>query len=164
LLKLIQSGNLTPWERGLLIHAFGDSFAHTKGPNNSVAYGGDWGHGLAGHEPDIIGNNPRLYQLYVHDLYLALGGNAASEATNIRLQQIKNIANGFAGNDDSAWQIKMMRKLASTPMFGYANPYAPEAGGIDPAMDSLDRKRIQTLLNKIANACGCTSKGSGVGN
>ncbi len=64
------------WQTGLLIHAFGDSFAHTR--DDGSAYGGLYGHLFDGHAPDIVANRPNLYLDYVRALYAALETSEAN--------------------------------------------------------------------------------------
>lgn len=63
------------WKVGLLIHAYGDSYAHTYQKNGKeVAYGIPHGHAGDGHTPDKIGEFPQKYLSYVTNLYQDLGG------------------------------------------------------------------------------------------
>lgn len=63
------------WRAGLMIHAFGDSYAHTHGiGTEEEAYGVPSGHVHDGHTPDKIGNFPDKYLDYIAQLYRALGG------------------------------------------------------------------------------------------
>lgn len=71
-------------EAGLLIHAFGDSYAHTKGNYNNgseEAYGTIFGHGLAGHHPDQIVHPDVFpkYEAYVRHLFEVLETNKAPQ-------------------------------------------------------------------------------------
>ena len=70
-------GNDSLVEAGLLIHALGDSYAHTSGQfkaTDEVAYGPLVGHLFAGHHPDEIAQQDVFpkYQEYVWDLFNAL--------------------------------------------------------------------------------------------
>lgn len=63
----------TVWQSGLIIHALGDSFAHTRGEHGQgEAYGELYGHLLDGHEPDYVAMRPAVYQAYIEHLYEAL--------------------------------------------------------------------------------------------
>jgi hypothetical protein len=63
------------WELGFLIHAFGDSYAHTYSnvlDGKLHAYGGFVGHGFAVSSPDTISKHPEKYEPYFHALCRAL--------------------------------------------------------------------------------------------
>jgi uncharacterized protein Usg len=67
------------WLTGLLIHAYGDAYAHTKGElnQNEVAYGKWIGHlipPLKGEDPDDLSNTTTLrkYLAYIENLYEAI--------------------------------------------------------------------------------------------
>lgn len=61
------------WQIGIIIHAFGDSFAHTRESDGS-AYSYPTGHAADGKWPDVIGNRLGLYRDYCDALCRALGG------------------------------------------------------------------------------------------
>ncbi|MCX5651811.1 MAG: dockerin type I domain-containing protein [Planctomycetota bacterium] len=61
------------WQIGIIIHAFGDSFAHTKVSDGS-AYSYPLGHSEDGTWPDVIGNRRGLYRDYCDAFCRALGG------------------------------------------------------------------------------------------
>ncbi|MCG7985335.1 MAG: hypothetical protein JAY90_21645 [Candidatus Thiodiazotropha lotti] len=73
----VRSGNLTDPQIGLMIHALGDSYAHTTGnldDGDLEAFGYVLGHLFHGTKPDIITYNPKKYRLYACALYDALNG------------------------------------------------------------------------------------------
>ena len=77
------------WKVGLIIHAFGDSYAHTYGEHGKeVAYETPGEQGPDGHTPDQIGNFPQKYLEYVGNLYEALGGRGEPHAVLARLRGI----------------------------------------------------------------------------
>lgn len=53
---------------GLAIHYFGDSYAHTFGPNNDQAYTAPIGHLWQKHVPDDMYDRPHLARAYAEDL------------------------------------------------------------------------------------------------
>lgn len=65
------------WQTGFLIHALGDSYAHTDPVGN--AYGETYGHLFDGHAPDLVANRPELYLAYVDALFDALEMPTASD-------------------------------------------------------------------------------------
>jgi len=91
------------WQVGLMVHALGDSYAHTKGKLNSPtekAYGIPLGHAadsLFSRDPDTIKNQKPKAIEYANKLYFALTGtsdNTTSEFDAI-IYEINNC------NDDS---------------------------------------------------------------
>lgn len=96
---LLKSGSFGQDEKGILIHSFGDSYAHAhptfkrkpgheldkegdvysgKGANMASTgesmYGTNVGHLFSGHMPDYIASNPGKYGSYVDNLYSVLSG------------------------------------------------------------------------------------------
>jgi len=122
-------GNAVPGtlEAGLALHAFGDSYAHSK---NGRMYSSGVGHGFDGHAPDQIQTRPDLYDSYVRDLYSVLAQSAQQAGYNephkltetelgIFLDKVK------AGKDDAA-QIQAIREYSKLMMGVEMRPYAPE--------------------------------------
>jgi len=62
--KLYNKGreSMSPWQRGFLFHALGDSFAHVD--SKGKAYQSPEGHLLDGHDPDIISKHKYAYNIY----------------------------------------------------------------------------------------------------
>lgn len=155
--KLLESGTLNTWEKGLVTHALGDAYAHTT--KEDTAYPWPWGHFKPGgtdkpgtdlgHNVDAIARNPTKYQMYVLALYDALGGQ--SPMGNAQLLTILNNAPKMPM--DKAAALKQMQGLAT--QFGYNNPYIPGLKKEDQAMKSLSRQEVQVLINKIKKACNC---------
>lgn len=84
---------LNDWQKGFLIHAFGDSFAHTYLDDNKVlrSFSFPLGHLFLGHEPDSIAHHldplpqpearPGLMaNIYVDALFKFLGGSPGTKA------------------------------------------------------------------------------------
>jgi RHS repeat-associated protein len=63
---------LNVWQKGIMLHALGDAFAHTDA--NDDAWKWRLGHGLHGHLPDYISHDPEKFGKYVRTLYSALNG------------------------------------------------------------------------------------------
>jgi hypothetical protein len=92
------------WRVGLIIHAYGDSFAHTftkMGKEHS--YKPPFGHAGHGHTPDKIGNFPKKYQDYVAGLYVALGGQ--SDPATALAGLLKILENNKGSNSKISSQI-----------------------------------------------------------
>ena len=74
---------------GLIVHAFGDSYAHTQGKgDDEKAFGVPVGHGHEGHVPDKIGEFPDKYLAYIDALYRSLGGTGDPQQVLARARQI----------------------------------------------------------------------------
>lgn len=68
-----EPGSVEDWKIGFLIHAYGDSYSHTKGTGENLrAYGPILGHLLDGPEPDSIADNPDKYEDFVRGLFSVL--------------------------------------------------------------------------------------------
>jgi len=74
------------WELGFIIHAFGDSFAHTFPLNDDnsdvrAAYGPPFGHGLelSGHPDKIFSETIDVYKNYVAALFTAIATDDADQ-------------------------------------------------------------------------------------
>lgn len=103
------------WTTGLLLHALGDSFAHTR--PDGRAYGELYGHAFAGHLPDIIGDRPDLYLTYVETMFDALETEGADRAA---LEDYSGRIRELAGMDHEAYRTAVIAyrdSLASTPVF-----------------------------------------------
>ena len=77
------------WQVGLMVHAFGDSYAHTHFAHGTEeSYGIPFDHGYDGNTPDQIRRFPQKYLLYVDNLYEALGGPDEPATVLARLRGI----------------------------------------------------------------------------
>lgn len=108
LTAMLHDGSFDTWQRGVVIHALGDAYAHVD--NSGRAYGWPEGHALRGfhwmpydesHRVDSIsyGSNHARFTEYVRTLYEALGG------TN------------FVGNKNLQDYLKMLKEIP-----GHHNP------------------------------------------
>lgn len=80
LTHLLQQPGLQPWQRGLLLHALGDAYAHSWELFGEHGFPPPLGHAIGGHAPDYIGNAPSKWQSYVQNLYGLLGGGPNNPA------------------------------------------------------------------------------------
>jgi RHS repeat-associated protein len=149
--KMIRNAQLEPWKRGLLIHALGDAFAHTKsgGPDNGAAYGPPWGH-FPITTPDIPQNRPELFMHYVIRLSWSLGGQAS-------LADLRDIAHNIA---PSSLQSKEDRHRAAREYvqtrWGYNHEYDPAGGAkLDDNMAILGEQEVSKFLRFVRLLCGC---------
>jgi hypothetical protein len=161
--KLLQDPSLQAWERGLIIHALGDSYAHTYKTLDAdemhllrVAYAYPIGHAFTpdgGHNPDIIRRHPDLYDSYLSNLYTALSPSGQG-ANPTLLQNLQAFSRTLSA--DPATAIQQMSQYARQN--GYDFPYEPSGvGNTDQSMDNLDRDMVTQVLEKIRKAC-CPSK------
>jgi len=162
LLNLLKDPNIKPWERGLILHAFGDAFAHVHGTGDKLqAYPYPNGHGFAsalGNDPDLISNFPNRYKDYVKSLYQGLAGPGANPEL---LNRIQNNATSLRGSHEK--QNSAMAAFVQGPGFDYSSlpePYKnfhPEGGKKllpnDPNFPTPTSAQIQALMDKIRKAC-----------
>lgn len=154
LAKLIQQKLKDPTvenlkEAGLLIHAFGDSFAHTKGEFNGgkeKAYGQLVGHLFDGHKPDDFwrAENFPKYQAYVSTLYHTL----QPEHNPTGEDELKTYLNGLAAyvGDEKGMKTTMNEFVAGKDFrIAVFNSYR------NPTND-LSSAQIQKVLNEIKGA------------
>jgi RHS repeat-associated protein len=157
LVKLLASPELKPWQKGMLIHALGDAFAHTDA--NDKAYGWPIGHALTGnggHAPDLIGNNFGKYKLYVWTLagVLSKQPNGGIPWANVR--NLNFVFMGARSLPISGNETTLMGTWARS-MFGYNFAYDPNDGDhTDPTMFMPTRGDVQSLMDKIR--CSCHGK------
>jgi len=140
---------LSAWQLGFIIHAFGDSYAHThftsSGPR---AYGWPWGHARDAHTPDIIASNREKYKTYVRELYRVLGG--CNEAGNPLLQRLIERADISEDDPDAAatWLGLFARQYA-----GYRRAYLPTDNfNVDDDMDTPSRDDVSDLMGTVSGA------------
>jgi len=163
--RLLGDKSLGLIKRGLLAHAFGDSYAHTytdPKTGDAAAYRYPQGHGLDGNAPDLPSLRPGLYQQYVADLFNSIPAG--------QLPQNPGLLNSIVGKNLA---------LSSTPdpyiaqsilnsfiinQSGYANTYRPERGdyqsnppkGKDD-LGPLTRSHVQSVIDLIKKKC-CQKK------
>jgi len=180
---LLKSGKFTEEEKGLLVHALGDTYAHAYpeiarrpgrsgqpyATGNEVLYSPGLGHALAGHTPDYIGNNPAKYGRYVDQLYSSLSGQAqATEPANPALiAGLKAAANGFhesgwadyfgePQNGQNAYESNELRNLPGGFGGDPENTYFPERENTPRPGQTLTPYFRNDLIGKIKNGVsGC---------
>lgn len=163
--RLIQDKNparrLQPWEKGFLLHAYADSFAHTD--STGAAYAKDWGHAWKNVEesaarsipilgrlvsaranPDQIVNRPSLYKDYVSNLYTTLGGQNM-ESLDIIFSAVDQL--GVKKGQDAASAL-------GAQWIGPARTYLPETGEVfDANRKTPTPVAVQNLLHYIRYQC-----------
>lgn len=118
---------MQPWQIGLIIHAFGDSFAHVR--DDGRAFGYPLGHALAGHGPDTISTHKDAYIPYVKALFASLAGKPANE----ELAPLFAVVETLTANEDDS-----VTKMAT---------YAIKLG-LTPAIDKAAREKWKTKISR----------------
>jgi RHS repeat-associated protein len=153
--QMIMDPNLTPWQRGTLIHALADAYAHVDSRTGN-AYGWPIGHARDGHSPDYIGNAKRHYEAYVIALYFALGGRGDA-LQNPDIWQIITVAMtvpwvGDCDEADRQFEYDKFENLARN-RFRYSFSYRPLEKGFnrDPTglTPDIPRNRMDAFLNQM---------------
>lgn len=135
------------WKAGLLIHAYADTYAHTKGDFNSQsekAFGPAFGHAfhtLTGNDPDEFTNkaNTPKYLAYVDNLFKVLKTKNANDKAFI---DYKHIINNNKCGDDSCFTGKVLTKMELEEAEKFKTC-------MDSNMRSLTKNEVQGVLNQI---------------
>jgi RHS repeat-associated protein len=156
--KMLESGELDPWEEGFVIHALGDAFAHVMTDQNGnpiKAFGGPLGHAFQGHGPDNIGEHPRNYGEYLESLCAALGGTPEQTQSLINHMD-PNSFRGMSAEEVSDKLRKMAIGMTLDPNY---DPDCPSCGG-RAKMDGKDvptPEQLRSLFDKMKKACPCVT-------
>lgn len=168
LTRLLSNGELKEWEKGIVIHALGDAYAHTYvatigGKQQEVAFGWIEGHAEPnsadlGRHHDYIAYNRGKYAAYVTNLYYALGGKDVN--ANALIQQLFKMSNDESqvpntGNPeiDIKGEQRSFENFAKTKA-NYSYGFKPDPHALDdieiptPSISDMD-----SLMHKIENAC-----------
>jgi RHS repeat-associated protein len=147
--KMLSDASLQTWEKGFLIHAFGDSYAHSRvddqrtisvidfasdtptreaNPNfgQDVLYEAPFGHAGDLSRPDYVTLRPDLYGRYLSALVGAISSAPLGQSQQSQIQavltQVKAAATKFSGLSDDTrarQEIQFFRQLATSSDFGY---------------------------------------------
>lgn len=142
-------------EMGLLLHRFGDTFAHSTIDDPGVTYETGWGHLGDMHAPDQIHQRPELYEEYVTQLFSMLESVAAAQGLSSRLtlEQVRAFAAEIGSvrvrtsalNVDVAAteleQIRRIRELSATLMPWSARSESGRAGPPPPGAEHVGTMR-----------------------
>jgi RHS repeat-associated protein len=137
LAKMIKDPLLKTWQRGFLLHAFGDSFAHVDPSGKAYSYPDGHGNdsiadavplGKDYTDPDVIGNYPARYRQYTSDLYSVLETANANPGllhilTDSQLMRIK-------GTENANFADRIAHAVAVGGFNYPKNGYRPEKGHI----------------------------------
>lgn len=137
-------GNLSNWEKGLIIHALGDAYAHTYVSNEKTeAYGDVWGHIFDVHEPDIIANHPDKYLEYLASLNRIFGGKVSDEnlARIGRIMSKRHLRQGSAIEMARNWAHELEYDFDYDPSDGYR------------MIKTISRASLKGLIKKMKDAC-----------
>ncbi|HRJ10185.1 MAG TPA: RHS repeat-associated core domain-containing protein, partial [Prosthecobacter sp.] len=99
--QMVQNGGSSDMERGLLIHAYGDSYAHVNasGSAYSTGNGHGWDSRSNATDPDLIGNRPQRHRDHMGELYSALNeGGGKPELLDSLVETARGIQSR-QGND-----------------------------------------------------------------
>jgi len=140
-------------QAGLIIHSFGDSFAHTKNAYKTPeekAYGTFIGHALDLHEPDQVARSDvfEKYSAYVTHLFHALNiqGNGNEKAL---MDYIENLRPLVCDDDCSTREIKNMSKAIKS----FGKNEGSFSDDIYRCIKSnsphLDKDEIQSAINTV---------------
>jgi RHS repeat-associated protein len=153
-LQRLVKNSKTNWEKGLLIHALADSYAHVDGKGN--AYSTGLGHTYDSRsdktDPDIIANEGAQFKSYTAALNSALGG----KMSNAELSALQNAKLQSYPNQQQA--INAARSMSQI-VYGYKGTYDPRGSSksgekvIDPLMGELTKAQVQSVIDKIKRAC-----------
>jgi hypothetical protein len=149
---LLADKSLKPWQRGIIDHAFADSYAHSLNLfGMTLGYPAPLGHLFALHFPDMIGTNPVAWQAYVNSLFDQLGGDRNNPTQMAQLNALLGLQfpfsfwNGITGSDAS--EIDILQRYAIST-FKHRIPPPPPGwlAGLGP---QANRGDIQDIINKI---------------
>jgi RHS repeat-associated protein len=168
---MIRQGGMSDWQMGFLLHAYGDSFAHTYTNANGclVAYSWPLGHGPQGHDPDTIGRHTDAYKGYVDQLFKTLGGNASDENAMKMLDQIKLAADWMNQTNDPSvskfadsdtGEASTMEDLARSSNFGFNNSWwtpTPGQEGTQPGMAFPTQSQVGGLFLQMQDAANAAN-------
>jgi len=161
LAKMLSDPQLKATDKGLLLHAFGDSFAHTyidPKTQKLMAYSYPFGHRDEGSDPDLPSLRPGLYKDYVNAMFQSLPPGPLPQNQSLvggiiqQNQDLSTLSNPFVAQDAL---VSYIIKQAA-----YQNAYRPEKGdyssnpptGVDD-LGTLSRDRIQKLIDYIKKNC-----------
>jgi RHS repeat-associated protein len=145
------SSSLKNWEKGLLIHALADSYAHTRGSDDDPkAYGRPFGHAAPSAftftDPDVIANSPDKYSDYIDALDSVVGSSMT------RYEQLSLVRAMSRRSSSQAAAIANARKLALKK--GLPKAYKPEGGMKTGMRGTLNPQEVREFLRRIARVCG----------
>lgn len=142
------------WQTGLLIHALGDTYAHTKNEFNSdneQAYGVWIGHllpSLFGSSPDQIKtplNEPK-YLGYISDLYQLLSGNST---TNVRFQEFYRFVDDLKCEGD---QCPNFHAIFNTKVNDEPARIDQFQACMNSSMRQLTKSEVQSVMDYMSDS------------
>ncbi|WP_151838132.1 hypothetical protein [Acinetobacter sp. TUM15521] len=135
------------WKAGLLIHSFGDSYAHTMGKFGTTkehAFGPEVGHlfhSIIGDDPDKVARkeNQEKYFAYVDRLYDLL---KTADASQKRLDNFKNEIRNSKCDTDDCLEREVFFKQGNVDLSKYTSC-------MDTNMKPLSKEQVQDIMDKI---------------
>lgn len=114
---------LNVWQKGIILHALGDAYAHTN--KYDVAWAWKRGHLYAGHKPDWVSTDPKKFKEYVRALYFALGGEGEIE-DNAKLMEFLQFSRTVPQNEEGERTQMLLWARDKMGYTGYQDyPYVP---------------------------------------
>ncbi len=163
---------LADWERGVLLHAFGDSYAHTSADGKLyVAPAGHTKDSLMGINPDDPANYPERFRAYLEGLNDVLGGAAkpsqldaiASSMTTPQLLRVPDPPDPVYPLPPSTHapvyvhdrEAAKAHTRAFAQALGLSSPYDPDdtKNPYDPSHLRKAPSLIKGLLERLKAAC-----------
>ncbi len=181
---LIRNENLTKDEIGILLHALGDTYAHSyaswsygiDGDRRIIIEGADaaytypFGHALSGHGPDYIANNRARYSDYVYDMYQLFREINPSSQGNLNFifdlqTEVHGVPYQSVGLErQNAQEILFLNRFSESRGYRYEGTYRPELATPGPYPVSDEgwsewgedgNGKMDTLLRKITEPKKC---------
>lgn len=142
LAKLLSDDSMRDDYRGIIIHAFGDSYAHTFEKKGKL-YSYSWpnGHLRHGEKPDIIANHPDKYKRYTGRLCSVLSGGKHKNAISII---------GIPSDEKGAEDFLKQKAIEN----GFpANAWTPGEMTTDPTRPGVTSSDVNKIISLIKAAC-----------
>lgn len=185
LARMLKNKTLNPkletWEKGFIIHALGDTYAHTyydQGSNNSLLYDSPFGHLNDGQTPEVLWNNRGKYDSYVENLFSALGGTGNAKLDDFKeflnkkgnISPISRTIEGVNGdyqayseedtieNSINKFDKRMTSSNAFKKLKAEYRKYDPRHGMKtlpELVLHMPTHDEVQKLIDKIKDSCGC---------
>jgi RHS repeat-associated protein len=158
--KLLQNPELTPPEQGLLIHAYGDAYAHTWFDpfGNEHGFAPPFGHLFGGHAPDHIGNDPFKYRDYAQSLYTLLGGAPGNPLFQSFLESVPTQASSTIFDDaaisaaEPIWGQSWVQMLLPAGMNAPASVPGFQA---NRSLSTDDTNALMDMIQAAVSSGGC---------
>lgn len=146
LTSMAEDASLNQWQRGLVLHALGDAYAHTR--KGGEQYGPPTGHGRVGSKPDDPQDRPELFRRYLATLNTVLGGRATEGALNVFLDTV-------VGARDASYASRLTKAREFALRQGLETDFDPSNGYTVLDELNLDHREVDAFVKEIESRCGC---------